>query len=501
MSVMFQNVPGSGLIAPIFAFEVTSGGLYESLSRLLLIGHKTVAGTLADNVPTICTSLEEATQLAGSGSMLREMFRIARANAPAQEIWIMAAPATGVAATWTVTVVSVPAAGGVGTIQIGGETITVTAAAGDTVTTVAAALVSAINGYFNALTGAQLQVTATNTAGVVTVTARHAGLVLADYDIFVPTTVAGNIFAGAAMTVANGTAGTGSPDLTAALAALGDTAFDWIVSPFSDATNIGRYTTLMSDVSGRWAWSRQAFGHIFTVATDTTANLTTLGLGLNDRHLTIIPRFASGGNFRPGYLWAAAIAARIAPWLSDDSTGNAARNQTNLVIEGLTAPRDPTRWPIYATRNALLASGISTWSVTSDGRVAVDKIITTSRLGAAGQPDVTFRDIQTIAITMHVVRILRFYALNEHGQKAIADENPDDIGAISTPADIRATLIHAYEDCRRRGLVEDVAWFASNVVVERAVGQPNRVNVLAPVDVVNPLDVFAANTRIYAQAA
>ena len=89
MPILFNQIPGSGLVAPMFAFEVNSAGGYGSPARLLLIGHKVAAGSLAVNTPTVIGSQSDADSLCGGGSMLREMYRIARQNAPVQEIWAM----------------------------------------------------------------------------------------------------------------------------------------------------------------------------------------------------------------------------------------------------------------------------------------------------------------------------------------------------------------------------------------------------------------------------
>ncbi|WP_348240357.1 hypothetical protein, partial [Salmonella enterica] len=63
MSIGFNFIPGSGLVAPLFAFEVNSAGWYDSVSRLVLFGHKTSGGSLADNTPSVFTSLSEADAL------------------------------------------------------------------------------------------------------------------------------------------------------------------------------------------------------------------------------------------------------------------------------------------------------------------------------------------------------------------------------------------------------------------------------------------------------
>src|SRR5580700_8647529 len=117
----FNYIPGTGLTAPIFTFEVNSGGQFQDSTRLILIGHKTSAGTMALNTPTPVASQNDVDTFAGGGSMLREMFRVATANAPAQPIWIEAVADVGVAPVWTVTIASPTA--GVGTFDVNGQRI------------------------------------------------------------------------------------------------------------------------------------------------------------------------------------------------------------------------------------------------------------------------------------------------------------------------------------------------------------------------------------------
>lgn len=492
---MFNQIPGN-IIAPIVAFEVTSGGNFENRTRLLLIGHALAGAAIAANVPTPCPSVAEARRLAGAGSMIDDMVRVARANAPAQEIWIVAAPATGVAGTRTIVVNDAPGAG-VATIDIAGERVSVTVAAGDGVNDVAAALASAVNGYFNRLNGASLPFTAAAAIDTVTLTARHAGAIMNGIDIHVPVLDGSNVLAGK-VTMAAPVAGSGSPDLSAALAALGDDEFDWIVSPFADEANVERYGSLLSDVSGRWAWNRQLYGHVFYPLSDSIANLTTHGLEQDDRHVSVIPIIASSNAPNPVWQWAAGLAARIVPWLSDGATGNVSRNQSGLVVEGLKAPRDRGGWLDFATREAFLGSGLSTWKVNTGGSVVIDKVITTART-FNDVPDTTFRDVQKIGQLVYALRNFRAALTYEHGQKAIANDNPGNLATISTVADIKATFIHAYREMELTGVLENSVQAAERIDVRRNADNPNRVDIYAPIDAVNPLDVIAANAVIYSQ--
>lgn len=493
--VQFNQIPGN-LVAPIFAFEISSAGQFENQSRLLLIGHKNSSGaTMSDNVPVPCATKQEARALAGAGSLLDEMYRVARDNAPAHEIWIMAAPATGTAQIRTITVDDVPAEGGAGSISIAGEIVSISIAAGATVDDVATALAAAINGYFNPLKGASLPYTATVLAAVVTLTARHAGAFATEYDFHVPVLTGVNAFTGN-LTIAVGTAGAGTPDLSAALAATGDDPFDWVVTAFGDDANVTRYKAWLNETSGRWAWNRQIYGHVYYGKVATTGDLTTHGLAQDNRHITAIPLPSGAGYPQPSWQWAAMQVARLVPWLSDGATGNVSRAHSGLVVQGLDAPRDRTKWLDYATRDAFLKSGLSTWFVNSAGQVCLDKIITTQRT-VNGVTDTTFRDIQSIGQAVYALRRFKAALTYEHGQKAIADDNPQNLESISTPADIKATFIHTY--AAMPGVLENVAQAAAEIRVERNGDNPNRVDILAPLDRLNPLDIIATNARFYSQ--
>jgi phage tail sheath gpL-like len=114
---------------------------------------------------------------------------------------------------------------------------------------------------------------------------------------------------------------------------------------------------------------------------------------------------------------------------------------------------------------------------------------------------VVFRDVQALYQLMAGLGIIRADLSYEHGQKALADSNPANLGSISTPKDIKATLVHSYQKCVNRGIFENAEGFAARLVVERDAGNSNRVNVLAPIDRVNALDVLAGNAKLYGQYA
>jgi phage tail sheath gpL-like len=486
----------ANIVAPIFAFDVRSAGQFENESRMMLLGHASSAGSLAAGSISACNNEFDARTLCGAGSMLEAMFLEARANAPAQEIWIGHVGEATTAEIRTITIGTVPAAGGQGVVTIAGEPVTIDIAAGVSANAVATAMATAINSYFNRFSRVSLPFTASPATNVVTITARHKGAYASGLDIDVPVVDGGNALTGI-LTFATTTAGAGTPNIGNVLATMGDDPFDLICCPFNDATNLGLLKALLSETSGRWAFNKQIYGHAFTVKTDTSSNLTTYALALDTWHLTTIPRFASGGFGQPDYVWLAGMVGRIAPWFGGGANGDVSRNQTGLVVEGLAPPRDRAYWlNDYASRDAFLKSGLSTWTVSRGGDVQIDKIITHHQT-TNGAPDTTFRDIQKIGQMTYALRKFRADLAFEHSNKALADDNPDNLDAITTPKAIRDTLYHSYRTMS--GVLENPDTALANITVTRDVDNANRVNVVLPLDFVNPLDIFAGLAKIYSQ--
>ena len=80
-----------------------------------------------------------------------------------------------------------------------------------------------------------------------------------------------------------------------------------------------------------------------------------------------------------------------------------------------------------------------------------------------------------------------------------ADDNPGNVQAVSTPRDIAATFVHAYQEMVQTGVLENLDLATKRLRVERNRDNPNRVDIYAPLDTVNPLDVIATNAVIYSQ--
>lgn len=497
--VAFNRIP-SGIRVPLFYAEVNSGQSYfAGNSKLLLIGQKLAAGSATADTPVQVSSDNVAT-LFGNGSMLADMIRIARRNNPLGEIWALPLADTGVAQTWTVTISGTLTAG-ILVLYIAGQRIAVSVTAADTVTTAAAALVSAINTGFRSIDGSWYlhPVTAANAAGVITLTARHQGLVTAS--VGVEKDRIGDEGPNAAnIAIATGTAGSGTPTLTSGLAALGATEFDMIAMPYADATSLNAIRDFLSDTGGRWDPMQGLYGGCFAASTGNLSAQTTLGAGRNDPNMHIM---GYQGSPSPTWAWAAALGAQAqlhknlgAP-LSE--AVEISRPMHTLELAGIFAPKDISKQWSTSDRQSLYYAGISGYVVSPDGRVLIDRVVSTYRTNASGVSDTTWLDVETRYQTAYALRYLESIVTQTYARVALAADNPGNVQGLATPTDIKSTIIHAYQALVNAGVMKNRQVFADNLIVEQS-SDPNRVNAYLPLDVVNQLRIFAANATTFVRA-
>lgn len=485
MTVSFNTIPAN-LRVPLFYAEVdnSQAGYFTQNVRQLLIGQKLAAGEAEANVPILISRSDEARQQFGIGSMLARMHEIARLNDPVGEIWCLplADPDAGVQATGTITITGPATAAGTLNLWIGAQRVQVGVAAAATATNIAAAIVSAVNA------DTTLPVTAANTDGVVTLTARHKGLL--GNDIKVQTNyrgLAGGEYtpAGVGVSIAAMSGGTGSPVLTDGLTAMGDEEFDFIIHPYSDVTSMDAFKTLMNDSNGRWAYNRQIYGHVYTATRGAFSALQSAGVLRNDQHATNAG-FETGVP-NPSWEYAAAYGARNAVFIAVDP---ARPTQTGELVGILPAPASQRF--ILTERQTLLNSGIAT-SFVSGGVVRIERAITTYQKNLWNQADPSYLDSETMHQLAYVIRRLRFAITQKYPRHKLANDGTN-FGpgqAIVTPKVVRGEIVSVYAEMEFQGIVENAKAFADNLIVERDTVNPNRLNVLYPPDLVNQLRIFA----------
>jgi phage tail sheath gpL-like len=482
MAVGFATIPAD-LRVPLFYAEFDASQANNGLAskRALLVGQPTTA----ESGLAFVASAEEASAFYGQGSMLSRMIRAFRANDPFGELWVfpVADDAAGTAATKTVTITGTATGAGTLALYIGGTLVPVLVAVGDTPTVQAGNIVAAVNA------NTRLPFTAANSAGVVTLTARNKGTLANSIDVRM--NLAGRrqgevLPAGVSVAIAAGTTGATDPALTGLAAALGDEEFEVIVAPYTATAQINALRDMMNDTSGRWAWSRQLYGHVFAAMKDSSANLLTFGAARNDQHMTVVGYEAENPTSQSEM--AAAFAGQVFASIRAD----AARPLQTLELRGVLPTPTGNRFT-KSVQQSLLTKGVALVGYDAAGSVRILRAVTTYQKNAWGQTDISYLDCETLFTLAEVVRRLRGRITQRFPRSKLANDGTR-FGAgqpIVTPRIIKAELVAQYAEMVEAGLCEDAEGFAAATIVERNANDPSRVDVLYAPNLVNGLRIFA----------
>lgn len=483
MAVSFNNIP-SDLRVPLFYAEMdnSAANTASEVLRSLILGHGSVV--LGQNELQLVSSAAEAKGLFGQGSQLAAMCSAYRDVDGFGEVWAISVPepTAGTAASATITVTGAAISAGVITLYIAGQRIQAAVAAQDDVAAIAASIKTAITA------AADLPVTAVSAAGVVTLTARWKGLTGNDISLalnYRGVAAGESLPNGVNVAITAMTGGVGTPDLSAAIAAMGDELFDFIAFPWSDTATLDTLETELNDDTGRWSWLRQIYGHLYGAKKGTVSELATFGKARNGQHVTITG--IEPTTPATAYNVAASSCARNAIFIKADP---ARPTQTGALNGQLPAPTGK-RFTI-SERQTLLSSGIAT-QTTQSGVMQIERAITTYQRNKYGVADNSYLDSETLHTSAYVIRRLRSLITSKYGRHKLANDGtrfgPGQ--AIVTPVVIRGELQGEYRLMEREGIVENFELFSEHLIVERSASDPNRVNVLFPPDYVNQLRVFA----------
>lgn len=505
MAVSFERIP-SQIRVPLFYAEVSNreASYLQMEQPSLLIGPMLPAGSATPLEPVQVRDPEDGYGLFGVGSVLADMVAAYRRNDNYSTLWAIPHenPTGATAMSFLIEVDGTATAPAQFALYIAGDRYSIPVAPGDTKVIVAGKIRDAIADDPFALVACTIAAGAdADDPHEVTLTARQAGAI--GNEIFVEYNYRGNaggetIPLGMTISAPVRTAGVGQPLLPAVIAAMGDDEYDYIGFPYTDAASLDAIGEEMNDVTGRWAWDRQIYGHVFAARRGALNDLVTFGRTRNDPHVSVLG-FAPS----PTVSWrrAAALCAQAATSLRIDP----ARPLQTLPLVGILPPGRGDRFGIQAS-NSLLYNGVAT-EVEAGGAVAIQRCVTTYRVNQYNQPDPSWLDVQTPATLAFIIRFLRNRILAKFPRHKLAsDGTPFGLGqAIVTPRIIRGELIAAYAELIELGVAENMDGFKRFLIVERDPVDPNRVNVLLPPDLVNQLRIFAMlvefRLRIRPQAA
>lgn len=487
MPISFNNISPTVRL-PMFYAEVdpSQAGTFTNYQRALIVSYKRAAGTGVANAFERIPSLPLAKTKYGRGSQGAMMFESWLENNAFDEVWgaYIAEPSSGVAASGTILVAGPATASGAISLYIAGIKVPVAVISGDAASAIATAMAAAINA------NADLPVTATASTATVTVTAKWKGVDGNGIDIrhsYYGTLGAEALPAGVTLTITAMASGSGVPDLTALLAALGGQPFDTIVMGWTDTTTLNAVDAFLdhNGDTGRWSWLKQIYGHCYTAADGTSGTLQTLGASRNGAHVTC---FGYNGSPTPCWQRASMYAAKAHRAIMNDP----ARPLHTLEMRGMMAATLDLRFS-PSEKNSLAFSGISVCKETDDGTCQIETSLTMYRQNVYGLADNAFLKVQTLATLAYVLRSLRYRITQKFPRHKLANDGtrygPGQ--AIVTPKTAKAEIIAHYRELEDLGLVENAEAFKSALIVERNVTDPNRLDVLYGPDLVNQLDIFA----------
>jgi len=484
-TVSFDEIPLDWRV-PATLLEIRADrrvvGLVPYPARTLIIAPKLLTGTGATLTPLRLTRADQARVWGGEGSVPADMAATFFANNFTGDVSLLLlddpTSAGGAAkAVATITFSGSPTASGTGLVIIGGKRVSMPINAAETPTVLAARLVAAIAAR------ADMSVTAANVAGVVTLTAKHFGIIgnalVARVNPFADTPLP----AGMAVAVTAFAAGTGEADVALAISAVASQWWTDIIIPNASGT---WNALLLPELERRWNAMVRLDAHLWQGWNNNFAALSTFGNSQNSRFMTTM---GAAGSLSPPWVWGAALGAVATFQLTNDP----ARQLRGLPLAGVLAPAPVDRF-IDTERDLLLRDGISTFTVTDDGIVVLERVITSYQRTSLGVEDVVWLDVMRPKVLSRIRYDWASYMTTTWPRAKLADDgspaaefDPN----IATPRRLHASWAARLQLYERQGWVDDASGSAADSLFVRDVTDRNRVNARQRVKILGNLMTLA----------
>lgn len=484
MALNFTTIPTNLRVPGFYAeFDPSRANTGSMQYKLLVLGQRLSSGSAAAGEPMRISRKSDGEVYFGRGSMLAQMLAAAIDARPAMELWAIALddlPA-GQTATGTITLSGAASVAGTLRIEVGDVAVRVSVGLNQTAANVASAIVAAITARTDY--PATAAINGSNTAQV-DLTARHKGQVGNDLQVrvyFEAETQPAN----PVITVAPFSGGTGNPDITNAIAAMGDEWYHWIVTPWTDANNM---TVLEAELASRFGALRAIGARAFVAYRGSYGATSAFGDTRNSPHVTCM---GTGLSSTPVTAWAVVNAVVAGNSLMNDP----ARQLTTLVLSGVKAPAPEDRFT-FDERNNLAFDGISTYTVDAGGLVRIENQLTMYQEDAQGNADDSMLHINVPELYEAYRREQKLLFAPHSRDKLADDGNNIPVGQpIMTPKKARAMLHDFY-----RRLIEDKGWCEDLDQYKASLQVEKQGNRLAIVDQPNFIDnlrqVFARSELV-----
>jgi len=456
------------------------------MGNILSTGVGAAATLYGPDTPIPMTGIDDAKLLFGNGAELARLVqRFVDTNQTTPVYAIGVAEGVGAtAATGTITVTGPATSSGTLRIFVDDEFCDVGFVTGDSATTVAANAVIQVNAKFD------WRATATNSAGVVTLTTKQKGLRANSLRYFarvIPFTGSGIGVTPTASTLATG--GTVADDVAAALAVVVSRKFAYIVPAHVDATNLGKVLAQINIQAAPVNGIRQA---MVAGSTDSLANTIAIVDGLNSARSEIVWQLE--GDIPAGELAAHVCAAYMlyeapsVPRLNFNFYGDADGEPWR--VKPPLSGAAPTRGQVMAALNA----GVTPIASRVGGSAYLVKRITTRyKLGAV--LDYRIRDAHKRVICDRYADSLVSGAALRFRGKEIGDDpkknEPTPGPRVVTPRVVKAFIDGVTDVYAGNDLLQNVPTIKAQTQVLRDSQNRQRMGARTPLQPIDILDQLA----------
>ena len=481
------NIPDDFRV-PLVIIDIDNSQALDSAPaqsrKIIVIGQQSPTGTATALMSNRITSDSTADQLYGKGSMLAGMLKTLRKANSYTEVWAMglADIAAGAAAKSELTITGPATVAGTLALLVNGISVQVGVSSDDTADTIATAIITAVNKLPDTQVTAALKADSTT---IVTLTTNWKGVTGNAMDVRLNYYTGEQTPAGVAVAMTAFTGGTGTPDIAAVVAALGDDWYTDIVFPYNDTQSLN---AIRDELLERWGPLQMIEAQLWTAFRGTHAESGTFGETRNDWLISCI-----GTNIapQPHWLWAASYGGIAAYYLANDP----ARPLQTLVLPGILPPAKDVRWDM-PERNLLLHDGIATHNVDAGGNVCIEREITMYRVNQYGDADTSYLNVQSPATLGRIRYVIKNRFSNRYPRHKLAGDDVLDLldpgQPVMTPKIGRAELLDiALTELIPAGLVEDFDDYKDTLEVYLDGADKDRLNFICHPNLVNQLRVLA----------
>ena len=471
MTITFEKIPQGILVPGTYSeFDTASGvkSIPGNPRTIVAIAQKTTADSVfPENTVVEVFKSADVVAHAGQGSIAHLTAQAIFKSEKRSTLFMVYQNDAGgsTAASGTITIAGTPTVAGFINIWIGSVLVQVPVATTDTFGSIAAAIEVAIDGE------ADYPVTASVAAGVVTVTAKNAGLL--GNSIPISFEIVGVV--GITVVVVQLASGALDPDVQDALDAIFPTHLRHVYCTYNDATALGKLKTFLNDSADpiekkrKLGWTGS--GYL------TVGSANSLATTLNDERMEIAYIRYSKTTVQGHSLDYEIGGSNVAEYAI---ISNPALPRNKLALTNIVPPALEEQLS-FNEQQSLLSNGVAPLQVLPGEGVAIVRTVST-RTSTSGVEDFTLLDIQTMDTLDSVAAAMEFMFTIRFARRLINDQLLRTI-----KSEVLAVLL-VLQDLQR---LRDVEENKDSIIVEEDILNRGQVNLDVPAEVIPGLHVIA----------